>query len=69
MVKFTTIRAMIAVAALKKREIIQADVTTAYLHADIDQKIYSSDPCLYIYKGKRKGVEDLLQDHFHICSD
>ena len=42
--KFTTVRTLIATAALHGREIIQADVSTAYLHADVETELYMQQP-------------------------
>ena len=43
-VKFTTIRTMLALAALKGYNVTQMDVTTAYLHADVDIELYMKQP-------------------------
>jgi hypothetical protein len=43
-VKFTTIRTMLALAALKGYNVTQMDVTTAYLHADVETELYMKQP-------------------------
>ena len=42
--KFTTIRTALALAALKNYNVKQLDISTAYLHADIDTELYMTQP-------------------------
>ena len=42
--KFTTVRSLITSAALHGRDIVQADVSTAYLHADVETELYMTQP-------------------------
>ena len=42
--KFTTVRTLIATAAIHGREIIQADVSNAYLHTDVETELYMVQP-------------------------
>lgn len=44
MVKLTTIRVLLALAAINDLEIEQMDVTTAFLNGDLDQEIYMLIP-------------------------
>ena len=43
-VKFTTIRTLLALAALKDYSVNQMDVSTAYLHADVETDLYMEQP-------------------------
>ena len=52
-VKFTTIRTMLALAALKGYNVTQMDVTTAYLHADVDTELYMEQPEGFEKQGKQ----------------
>ena len=42
--KFTTVRTLVATAAIHGREIIQADISTAYLHAVVETELYMIQP-------------------------
>ena len=42
--KFTTVRALIATVALHGREIMQVDVSTVYLYADVETELYMTQP-------------------------
>lgn len=48
-VKFGSIRTVLAVAAMSKMQLMQFDVKTAYLNGDLDEEIYMQQP---------KGYED-----------
>lgn len=56
-VKYTTIRVMLAFVAYFDWELEQLDVKTAFLHGDLDEKIYMSQP---------KGFEDKAKPDF-VC--
>ena len=43
-VKFTTIRTLLAIAAIYDLNVTQADVSTAYLHADVEAELYMEQP-------------------------
>jgi hypothetical protein len=43
-VKFTTIRTLLALAALKDYSVNQMDISTAYLHADVETDLYMEQP-------------------------
>ena len=43
-VKFTSVRAMLATVAVHNLELHQMDVVTAFLHGEIDKEIYMSVP-------------------------
>jgi hypothetical protein len=42
--KFTTIRTMLAVAASQGYRVCQMDISTAYLHADVEEDLYMHQP-------------------------
>jgi hypothetical protein len=50
--KFTTIRAMLALTALKGYRETQMDVNTAYLHADVEEELYMEQPDGFQIKGE-----------------
>lgn len=43
-VKFSSVRALIAVAAAQGLDIVQFDVKTAFLHGDLEERIYINSP-------------------------
>ena len=51
-VKFTTIRTMLATAAIRNYRVCQLDISTAYLHADIEEEIYMEQPEGYEVTGE-----------------
>jgi hypothetical protein len=53
---FTTIRTMLAVAALKGYTVHQLDISNAYLHADVTEEIYMKQPEGFEKKGNN-GIE------------
>ena len=50
--KLTSIRFLLSLAASYDLEIEQMDVKTAFLHGDLEEEIYMSQPEHYIVKGK-----------------
>jgi hypothetical protein len=50
--KFNTIRTMLAVAANNGYRICQMDISTAYLHADIEEDLYMEQPEGYAEPGR-----------------
>ena len=55
-VRFTTIRSVIALAAEKKMHLHQMDVVSAFLNGDLEEEIYMDQPEGYVQQGK----EDLV---------
>ena len=55
-VKFTSIRNVIALAAEKKVHLHQMDVVSAFLNGDLEEEIYMEQPEGYVQHGK----EDLV---------
>lgn len=55
-VKFTTVRIMLALVAHYDWELKQMDVTTAFLHGDLDKDIYMHQPEGFIDKSKPDHV-------------
>ncbi len=68
--KFTTIRTMTAIAAVEGYKIKQLDVSTAYLHADVEEDLYMEQPKGFEFEGEngtklvcklRKSLYELKQ--------
>jgi len=55
-IKYTTIRVMLALIAHYNLELEQMDVKTAFLHGDLDEVIYMKQPPGYINKSKSDHV-------------
>jgi hypothetical protein len=51
--KLTTLRILVAVAAAKDYSIKQLDVSTAYLHSEVDEEIYMRQPPGFQVKGNK----------------
>lgn len=60
-VRFDSLRALLAFAAISDYEIDQIDVTTAFLYSDLEEEIYVKQPELYVVKGKENWVLRLLK--------
>ena len=58
-VKHSSIRVMLAFVAQFDLELVQLDVKTAFLHRDLDEEIYMSQPDGYQVTGKEKWVVKL----------
>ena len=54
--RITSIRMLIAIAALHNLDIHQIDVKTAFLNADLNEEIYMEQPEGFIVKGKEHKV-------------
>jgi hypothetical protein len=54
--KLTSIRFLLSLAAANDFEIEQMDVTTAFLHGDLEEEIYMSQPDYFAEKGKEHLV-------------
>ena len=50
--KFTTIRTMMAIAAMEKMNVIQMNVATAFLHAKMDEEIYMAQSEGFEFEGE-----------------
>ena len=55
-VKMTTLRVMLALAATENLELAQMDVKTAFLHGDLDEEIYMAQPEGFEKSGKEHMV-------------
>lgn len=57
--RLDTIRLVISLAAQKHRKIFQLDVKSAFLHGEIDDEVYVSQPPGYEKKGNEQNVYKL----------
>ena len=55
-VRYDSLRVVIATAASQNLELIQLDVKTAFLNGEIDEEIYISQPQGYIIQGREEEV-------------
>ncbi|KAL0366969.1 UNVERIFIED_CONTAM: Retrovirus-related Pol polyprotein from transposon TNT 1-94 [Sesamum radiatum] len=55
-VKFTTVRILLALVAHHDWELKQTDVKTAFLHGDLEDKIFLNQPCGFVDKKKPNHV-------------
>ena len=55
-VKHTSIRILLALVAEYELELAQLDVKTAFLHGDLEEKIYMIQPCGFKVAGKKNRV-------------
>ena len=55
-VKMTTLRCVLALAAREDMELVQMDVKTAFLHGDLHEDIYMQQPEGFVEKGKERLV-------------
>jgi len=56
MVKMTSIRVILGLAARLKLEVEQMDVKTAFLHGDLEEEIYMEQPEGFLVKDKEDYV-------------
>ena len=59
--RITSIRLLIAIAALHNMEIHQMDVKTAFLNGDLDEEIYMEQPKGFVAKGQEHKVCKLVK--------
>lgn len=55
-VKMTSIRVVLGIAASHNLEVEQMDVKTAFLHGDLEEEIYMEQPEGFVKKGKEDYV-------------
>ncbi|KAK4409816.1 Retrovirus-related Pol polyprotein from transposon TNT 1-94 [Sesamum angolense] len=69
-VKFTTVRIILALTAQFDWELKQMDVKTAFLHGDLDEQIYMCQPSGFIDKEKPNHATAVpLAAHFQLCKE
>ena len=51
-VKMTSIRTVLSIAASMNLEVEQLDVKTTFLHGDLEEEIYMQEPEGFVKKGK-----------------
>ena len=56
MVKMTSIRVILGLAASLNLEVEQMDVKTTFLHGDLEEEIYMEQPEGFLVKGKEDYV-------------
>ena len=59
--RITSIRMLIAIAAINNLEIHQMDVKTAFLNGDLEEEIYMEQPEGFVAPGKEKKVCKLVK--------
>ena len=59
--RITSIRMVLAIAALRNLEIHQMDVKTAFLNGDLDEEIYMEQPEGFVAPGQEKKVCKLVK--------
>jgi len=64
--RITSIRVLIAIAALHNLEIHQKDVKTAFLNGDLDEKVYMEQPEGFVVKGHEKKVYKLIKSLYRL---
>lgn len=55
-VRYDSLRVLMAIAAMQDLELVQLDVATAFLNGDIDEEIYITQPEGYIIPGRETEV-------------
>ena len=61
MTRISSIRMLIAIAAIHNLELHQMDVKTAFLNGDLDEEIYMEQPEGFIVPGQEKKVCRLVK--------
>ena len=59
--RITSIRMLIAIAAMYKLEIHQMDVKTAFLNGDLEEEIYLEQPEGFIVLGQEQNICRLIK--------
>ena len=56
MVKYTSIRLLLAIVACLDIELHKMDVNTAFFNGELNEEIYMEQPVGFIFKGQEKKV-------------
>ena len=56
MVRLTTIRVILTIAAIMNLELKQMDVKMAFLHGDLEEEIYMAQPEVFVEKSKEELI-------------
>ena len=64
--RITSIRMLIAIAAIHNFEIHQMDVKTTFLNGDLDEEIYMEQPEGFVVKGQEKKVCRLIKSLYEL---
>ena len=62
--RITSIRMILAIAALRNLEVHQMDVKTAFLNGDLDEEIYMEQPEGFSAPGQEKKVCKLVKSYY-----
>ena len=62
--RITSIRMLIAIAALNNMEIHQMDIKTTFLNGELDEEVYMDQPEGFVVKGQEHKVFKLVKSFY-----